>query len=439
MITASAFAHTTPLHEPAHVIAAIDSDTGLSFILREVKVRLLHAQKTLIEPKVGIAHVHVGPLKISATIWLDDTQVLVRDMPPLEIIGRDAQGDEYRFQMSVESRAIGQDFASLSGRVLVLRASHRIKLRAVTPSVTLRIRRGLAYPFSSGVRRVRTWGTKIIESRNAFEGFYGESADGVSLDIKENERSATLTARFDVEADPTHLMDAVDGAASYALGTALDPLYSSAICREIRTVVLLDRASARSSEDQKPAPVDLRMQPNEFLQVFVAFFHYALASPGPLRAEVHGLVQDVLQTFRSQYVPHQILVTCIAIEALLRSQATASAEYVFNRQESKILRAAVNNSALGDPKKERVHALLSQVNSPSISHLFDQIIATKLLNADHKNAWKRNRSILAHGGSRDDDPTGVLSDRVILLNCFHRLLFRVIAVPVPDAPEPLGG
>jgi hypothetical protein len=264
------------------------------------------------------------------------------------------------------------------------------------------------------------------------DGYFG-ACSNVALDIRENTKSSTIIVYHESEVEPHDVVDAVDAAASYVLGIALDPMYAAAEGGGRRSVFMASQPEGRTV-DQAPAPLDLRLQATELLAVFNAFFVHALRHEGTLRQQAHALVLDVYQTFKSGYLPHQILMICIAIEALLRKGASEKAlPESFTKNERKALADAVAATQLSDSKKKRVASLLTQLNSASVGHLFDEAISQGLLDSEHRRAWYANRSIFAHGSGRDEKGE-LLVDRMILLNAFHRLIHRSIGIALDPMP-----
>jgi hypothetical protein len=134
--------------------------------------------------------------------------------------------------------------------------------------VVMRLPAGLVYPFSSVTTKERKCGPILVHKSMNAEGYFGID-DDVVIDIDDNRTSNTMQVMFTDEAPHEKLIDAADGAASYVLGIAIEPVFSSARSRKKRTVILYAR-DGRPEPSQTPAPNDLRADPDGFSQLFAA-------------------------------------------------------------------------------------------------------------------------------------------------------------------------
>jgi hypothetical protein len=415
----------TPTAQPEVVIRAIDRGFGLSIAFHSATL-IFYRQDGNRSTATGSVQVVSRGEDLLATAWVEHGQYPSGEFSLIVVTGKDTAGDQYQFQFRTSTISAGAATTVLSGTVMGLSAK---KLERAPPrsTVVLRLPSGLAYPFSSVTQTIRTWGDELVHSTGVADGYFGRSK-GVDIDIANNRTSNTLTVRSDEKAAPERLMESVDGAASYVLGLSIDPIYASAQHSEARLVVMLER-NERRAVNQIPAPLDLRMAAEDFSHYFATFFHHSMRASGEERTRAHALVHDVYQTFKSTYVPHQVLLLCIAIEKLLRESVTPRPEDQFLAAEIEAVKDAVRTANIEQRRIDRAVALLGMLNSPSISYLFDRAIGAGVLNLEHKKTWNDNRSVFAHGGSTDDGQK-LLRDRSFLLNAFHRLICHEIGLPI---------
>jgi len=414
----------TPLGDPHTVMEALDRD-DVSFVLTGART-ILVAQGKMYETQ-STAQVLTRNNQLECTILpIGFPSDGFSQAEILHIEGVDAHGDVYAFIARATSWVSSAKATAFNGHVLQLRAekpeaSHHA-------SVSARLPASLIYPFSSGSTTKRTWGNKLVGQHSQFDGYYYETS-GLHIDIDDRRSHNVLTvhvnSEVDIAADALKLTQATHEAAVYALGTLLHPDYFC-VYDKTKRIVFMSATRARSSFEQYAAPVDLRTEAERFANLFAKTFWHSVMASTPGRTRVATLVFDVYKTFDGGHIDQQLLHLCIAIENLLRSRDALAAEHRFSADDRRAIDNSIQASGLPADKVNRLKAMLTQLNNASISYLFDRAIGSRLLKDRHKVAWKRNRSVLAHGGNVSESPDVQSVDRIVLLEGFHQLVGREI-------------
>ena len=413
---------TTPLDESQDVLKAIDSE-GLSIVFVDAAATFMlpDSQRPVFRCS---AQILTRAEEMHATLYIRHDQPVPKEFVPISIEGTDTLGRQYVLQMSPQKITGGTVLSVFNGPCHVL-IGRRIGLPTrETQCVTFRASGDVVVPFSSKTTVTREWKGKLIYQGGDAGGYFGQH-DDISIDVDQRHSFTTInvyTKLKNVQAEK--IMDAAEGAASYVLGFNLDPFY--AFCTGTgEDVVWMHSRGTKPFPGQLPSPLDLRTDADLFSKIFTHFFYYSLNSEGERRSEAHALVFEVYKSFELAYLPHQILIVCVAIENLMRELIKPGDEFKFSESDLTIVTDAITAINLPPTKKTRLTGLMSMLNSASMSFLFRKAIDENLLDSRHKKTWEKWRHSLAHGG-KSSEQQAIVDDLFMLLNAFHRLIGRKI-------------
>jgi len=367
------------------------------------------------------AHIRLRALHHEMSIWFAPRQM--QNAVAFQIEGTDVLGDRYLVQFQIRSSSSGATVVAVHGNVLFLRGERTIREQKRI-HVAMPMPRGVAYPFSSVTEVQRKCGQALLGKKGYMDGYYGAISD-VAVDIHLDGEHYRLDAYHDVDATPERLAESVEMAISYALGVMADPEYICIERGDSRTIFIRP-GDQRKLIDQSASPINRRLGASELILLFEKVFRFCLRNPDELLPKEVGLFVDVYRTFEGGYLSLQLLHLCIAIEALLRMGSELSLEDKFAEEEVKKIHEALDGVGLPDAKRSRLSALLSQLNAASIMYLFDRLIDAEELMPLHKKAFKRHRSILAHGAEIKGERGVLRADRTVLISAFHLLFIRML-------------